>query len=217
MYEVQTNELQDVFLQRKSVRKYNRNKKIPQETLAHILKMATTAPSSWNLQHWRFLVIEAQENKELLTEIAWNQEQVADCSTAVIVLGDTEAYRNGERIYSEQVQKNYMPEELKDYYIQSLPAMYQSMPKFAEQDAIRNASLAAMQLMLIAKSFGIDSCPMIGFKEKELRESFQIPTRYIPVMIITLGYGIQEVHQSIRLPLDAVTSYEKFNDKVEEE
>lgn len=212
MYSIETNELLDLFMQRKSVRKYDTSKKIPKETLAQILKMATTAPSSWNLQHWRFLVIESKENKERLTEIAWNQEQVAESSTVVIVLGDKEAYRNGEKIFSEQVRLNLMPEAIKEHYIQSLPAMYQTRPQFAEQDAIRNASLAAMQLMLVAKSFGIDSCPMIGFKEAELRASFQIPARYVPVMLITLGYGREEAHPTIRLPLEDVVRYETYNE-----
>jgi nitroreductase len=210
MYSIETNELANIFLQRKSVRKYDTSKKIPKEILKLMLKMATTAPSSWNLQHWRFLVIESKENKERLTKIAWDQEQVTDCSTVVIVLGDKEAYRNGEKIFSEQVRLNLMPEAIKEHYIQSLPAMYRSKPQFAEQDAIRNAALAAMQLMLVAKSFGIDSCPMIGFKEAELCESFQIPTRYVPVMLITLGYGKEEAHQTIRLPLEDVVHYETF-------
>jgi nitroreductase len=211
MYTVKTNEYLDLFLQRKSVRKYDRDKKVPKETLSKILQVATTAPSSWNLQHWRFLVIESEENKELLTKIAWNQEQVAHCSTVVIVLGDKEAYRNGEKIFSEQVRLNLMPEALKEHYIQSLPAMYQNKPQFAEQDAIRNASLAAMQLMLVSKSFGIDSCPMIGFKEEELRESFHIPSRYIPVVIVTLGYGITPAYPTIRLPLEEVITYETYS------
>jgi nitroreductase len=211
MYSIETNETLDLFLQRKSVRKYDTSKKIPREVLTQLLKVATTAPSSWNLQHWRFLVIESQENKERLTKIAWNQEQVAESSMVVIVLGDKEAYQNGEKIFSEQVRLNLMPEAIKEHYIQSLPAMYQARPQFAEQDAIRNASLAAMQLMLVARSLGIDSCPMIGFKEDELRESFQIPARYVPVMLITLGYGREEAHPTIRLPLEDVVRYETYD------
>jgi nitroreductase len=212
MNTIEANELLHVFLQRKSVRKYDSNKKIPKETLMKILETSTLAPSSWNLQHWRFLVVESESSKKRLTEIAWNQEQVADCSTVVIVLGDKEAYRNSEKIFSEQVRMNLMPEELKEHYVRSLPTMFQNKPKFAEQEAIRNASLASMQLMLVAKSLGIDSCPMIGFNEVELRESFNIPTEFVPVMMITLGYGVESAHPTIRLPLEDIVTYETYGD-----
>jgi nitroreductase len=58
--------------------------------------------------------------------------------------------------------------------------------------------------MLAAKAVGIDSCPMIGFKKDELIEELHIPSRYLPVMMITLGYGIASARDTIRLPLEEI-------------
>ena len=48
------NYLNKVMHDRKSVRKYEANYKIPQSDLEELLVKATTAPSSSNLQPWRF-------------------------------------------------------------------------------------------------------------------------------------------------------------------
>ncbi|MOA41174.1 putative NAD(P)H nitroreductase MhqN [compost metagenome] len=58
---------------------------------------------------------------------------------------------------------------------------------FKRDEAIRNASLSAMQMMLIAKDQGWDTCPMIGFNPEILREVLSIPESSIPAMLISIG------------------------------
>jgi nitroreductase len=58
--------LNKVMHERKSVRKYEENYKIPQAELEELLVEATTAPSSSNLQPWRFLVIQDEAVKKEL-------------------------------------------------------------------------------------------------------------------------------------------------------
>lgn len=62
-----------VMKERSSVRKYQRGVGIPQSTLHQILEAAATAPSAWNLQHWKFVTIQNQENKERLLPIAYER------------------------------------------------------------------------------------------------------------------------------------------------
>lgn len=49
--------------ERRSVRKYEPNVSISVEEIKDMIKEATTAPSSSNLQPWRFIVIQDQEKK----------------------------------------------------------------------------------------------------------------------------------------------------------
>ena len=56
--------LTKVIHERKSVRKYDENFKIPQQQLEELLVEATSAPSSSNLQPWRFLVIQDEAVKK---------------------------------------------------------------------------------------------------------------------------------------------------------
>ncbi|MGV2686352.1 nitroreductase family protein, partial [Clostridium perfringens] len=53
--------------------------------------------------------------------------------------------------------------------------------------AIRNASLSAMLLMMVAKDKGWDTCPMIGFDPAALQKELDIPDAYVPAMLIAIG------------------------------
>ncbi|HWI47251.1 MAG TPA: nitroreductase family protein, partial [Rummeliibacillus sp.] len=88
--------LNKVMHERKSVRKYDPQVKIPQSQLEELLLEATSAPSSSNLQPWRFLVIRDEAIKKELRAIAFNQEQVETSSAIIAVLGDIEMYKNVE-------------------------------------------------------------------------------------------------------------------------
>lgn len=55
---------------------------------------------------------------------------------------------------------------------------YANNAGWARDQAICNASLAAMLLMLAAKAMGLDSCPMGGFDPNQLVKAFAIPDRY---------------------------------------
>lgn len=200
----------NVMKERSSVRKYKKGVSIPQQLFHEILEAAAAAPSSWNLQHWRFLVIQDQENKDRLYPIANKQQQVSDASAVVVVLGDTEANKNAEKVYAEAVQAGFMTEEAKDALVGNINRAYQNVENIGVHEAIRNASFAAMQLMLAAKAHGIDSCPMGGFNPVTLREELNIPDRFIPVLMISLGYADEPAHRTSRFPLDQVVIKESF-------
>ena len=68
--------LEKLMEERKSVGKYDPNFKISRDVIEHILQQATSAPSSSNLQPWRFLVIDDAEQKKELRIAGFNQEQI---------------------------------------------------------------------------------------------------------------------------------------------
>jgi nitroreductase len=199
----------EVMKERKTVRKYEKGYVMPEQDLRDILEAAIEAPSAWNLQHWKFLVIKEEENKQKLLPIAYFQEQIVDSSVTIAVLGDLEANKNGEVIYGEAAAKGFMSEEAKNTLLGQIDGAYKD-PQFARDAAILNASLAAMQLMLAAKAKGYDTCAMGGFNPEQLIEAFNIPARYIPVMLITVGKAAKPAHQTGRLPLEQVVVSETF-------
>ncbi|UCZ53775.1 nitroreductase family protein [Bacillus shivajii] len=190
--------------ERHTVRKYEPGITIPEEELNEILKAATLAPSSWNLQHWKFLVIDDQEKKETLLPIAYNQQQIVDSSVTVAILGDLEANLNAEGVYQEAVDKGFMPEEVKETLVSQINKAYEGDTPFPRDEAFLNASLAAMNLMLAAKAKGYDTCPMGGFQRAKFIEAFNVPKRYVPVMLLTVGKAAKPAHQSARQPLEEV-------------
>jgi nitroreductase len=200
---------EEVMRARHSVRYYEEGVTIPEAELNEILELASTAPSAWNLQHWRFLVITDQANKERLTPVAYGQQQVTTSSASVIVLGDLEADKSGEEIYDELVQKGQMPQEVRDNMVGSIKGAYQNK-QYARDAAFSNATYAAMQLMLAAKAKGYDTVPMGGFDSEKLIAELNIPERFIPVVWITIGKAAKPAHASGRFPLSKTVIHESF-------
>ncbi|WP_449619669.1 nitroreductase family protein [Robertmurraya sp. Marseille-Q9965] len=56
-------------------------------------QFASKAPSAWNLQHWKFMVVTNQTDKEIFFVIANGQQQVVEASVVVVILGDLQADR----------------------------------------------------------------------------------------------------------------------------
>jgi nitroreductase len=192
----------DVMQTRGSVRKYQPGVEMPQADLEEILTLAAKAPSSWNLQHWRYLVISSPEQKQKLLPIAYNQEQVVDACVTVAILGDLEANKTAHQIYGEALNAGQITKEIHDNMVSQVDGAYANNPQLARDEAIMNASLSAMQLMLAAKAKGYDTCPMGGFSREALIKEFNIPERYIPVMLISIGKAATPARPTTRLPLD---------------
>jgi len=133
--------LNKVMHDRKSVRKYDENYKIPQAQLKELLEEATSAPSSSNLQPWRFLVIQDEAIKKELRTIANNQEQVETSSAIIAVLGDTKMYENAEVIYTKNFDLGYIDEATKDLMINNSINLYSKLP----QEVLKNI----VHLMLV--------------------------------------------------------------------
>jgi nitroreductase len=193
-----------VMNERASVRNYEKGRKLPEETLMQILELAGKAPSAWNLQHWRFIVIQSEEQKEKIYPIAYNQQQVLDASAVIIVIGDAEADKSASEVFAG------IPAEARDTLLSNIYGAYARGREFGEREALKNGSLGAMQLMLAAKALGVDSCPMTGFDHERIREALDIPERFIPVMMITLGYAAGPVEQHGRFPIESLVMKEKF-------
>lgn len=200
----------DIVQSRQSVRHYQPNHTIPAADLEEILALAHKAPSAWNLQHWRVIVVQDQANKETLLPIAFQQQQVVDASAVFIVLGDLQANRTFESAYAPLVSEGTMSEEAYRQLQSNVDQAYEKPSVRTRDQAFLNASLFAMQLMLAAKAKGYDTCPMSGFDPDGLVEALHIPERYVPVMMITAGRAKKPAHKSTRLPLDEIVIHESF-------
>lgn len=193
--------LAEIMRSRHSVKKYQSEVTIPKEELEEMLAVASTAPSSWNLQHWRYLVITSQEEKERLLPIAYHQRQVVDSSATVVILGDLQADKAAHDVYGKSLEDGLITQQVHDTLIGQIEGAYQNT-QVGRDEAILNASLAAMQLMLAAKAKGYDTCPMGGFSDEALMEEYQIPSRFIPVMLVVIGKAAAPAHPTERFGLD---------------
>ncbi|AOZ90359.1 nitroreductase family protein [Bacillus xiamenensis] len=196
----------DILKERASVKEYDTTHEMTKEELTELLDITTKAPSAWNLQHWHFTVFHSAESKAKLLPIAYNQKQVSQASAVIAVLGDLEANKNGEKIYSELAEQGFITEDIKETLMTQINSAYQS-EQYAREAAYSNASLAAMQLMIAAKAMGYDTCAMGGFSKEAYIKEFNVSSRYEPVMLISVGKAAKEAHKSNRFDIEEVSDF----------
>lgn len=193
---------------RRSIRKYDTTVKISNEEMHEIIETATLAPSSVNLQPWRFLVIESEEAKATLLPLArFNQTQVATSSATIVLFGDLNTFDYAEEIYERAVELGFMPREVKENQLKSIGAYYANLTNEELKDTVLiDGGLVAMQFMLTARAHGYDTCPIGGFEKDKIAEAFDLDKdRYVPVMMISIGKADDNGYESVRLPVDRVS------------
>jgi nitroreductase len=197
----------DVIRERHSVRSYDPSVNIPREKLTEMLKLATLAPSSSNMQPWRFLVIDSPEMKQKLLPIAFNQQQVVEASAVIAVLGDVESNKNAAEIYGQAVKAGLMPEETAKLFVERIQSQ---PPEVSRQTSLVDGGLISMQLMLIARAKGYDTVPMGGYDKGKFMEAFGVSDRYVPIMLIAIGKAAKPGHPTTRLPIENVMFFNEM-------
>ncbi|WKY23836.1 nitroreductase family protein [Lactococcus sp. bn62] len=204
------NDFSEITFGRKSVRVYDETYKISHEEMLEMIQEATTAPSSVNMQPWRFVVVESDEEKEKLKPlIRFNTRQNETSSAMVLILGDLLCYELGEEIYNQVVEEGKMPAEVRDQQLEAIIPYYQSFSKEEMNDVVKiDSSLAAMQFMLIARAHGYETNPIGGFEADQLAEAFGLDeNRYVPVMILSVGKDKEAGYESVRLAAEKITEF----------
>ena len=206
----ENNTFTDVMLGRKSIRVYDENVKISQLEMLQMIEEATTAPSSVNMQPWRFVVVESPEAKEALKPlIRFNVRQNDTSAAMVLIFGDMECYELGEEIYDQAVAEGKMPQEVRDQQLGAILPYYKNLSTQEMNDIVKiDSSLAAMQFMLVARAHGYETNPIGGFEKDQVAEAFGLDKdRYVPVMILSVGKAAEEGYQSVRLDAEKITSF----------
>lgn len=211
--------LKDSIEQRRAARAF-KSDPIPEAILGEILRLGVRSPSGYNLQPWRFVVVREQENKEKLKACAFNQRQVGEAPVVLICCGDR---RVGNSEYIESVIQMGMEtggvnEQFADVMRQQIPALFEYHPCFENVEAWtnRHTMLAVAHIMIVAKSYGVDSCPMEGFVTAQVKEAFQIPAEVDVCCILPMGYAEEPFKQyGGRFGIDQVCFSESYGEKFE--
>ncbi|HFI2430788.1 nitroreductase family protein [Streptococcus suis] len=207
---MQTNDFNEIMFGRRSVKVYDETVTIDQKEMLDMLNKAITAPSSVNLQPWRFVVVESEAAKaKLRPMVRFNTKQVDTASAVVLIFADMQPQEHTEAIYDRAVTEGKMPQEVRDYQVPAIMNMYDALSPATMREVVKmDASLAAMQLMLVARSHGYDTNPMSGFDPEEMAATFDLdPERYIPVLMVSIGKAKEPGFDSVRIEAEKKTVF----------
>jgi nitroreductase len=198
----------ELIRQRTSVETFD-SRPVDEETIRALVEDAARAPSSFNIQHWRFVAVRNDEDRERLCQAAFGQQQVRIAPVTFIVLGDLEGLEKLPRINREAVETGALPEGKASAW-ERLAADIYADPQIARDEALRSASLASMTLMLAAEARGLASGALSGFDVDRVCTDFDIEPRLLPVMLIAVGYPAQiDRRQQPRLGVDEILSFDR--------
>lgn len=192
--------------ERRAVKHYDPNFQMPEADKQHLLELAIEAPTSFNLQNWRFVLVEDQEKKQQLRAAAWDQAQVTDASMTLILCADVKAWDKEPARYWKDA-----PQEAQDILVPMIKPFYEGREWMQRDEAMRSVGIVAQTLMLAAKAKGYDSCPMIGFDGDKVAEIINLPDDHVIGMILVIGKATKPAWPKPgQLPLDDVLITDGF-------
>jgi len=198
-------DVREALEQRRAIKRFDPDQELTDAELKQMLEPVLLTPTSYNLQHYRFVVARKKELKSQLCEAAFNQFQVRDCSAVVVVTAKLNAHEDAGQIY------DHLPSEITDKLVAMTASFYGNAPQLQRDEAMRSGSLASMTLMLVASEMGWDTCPMIGYDTAKVIELMSIPSDHAIIMMICVGKANNAPRErALRYQLSDVVCLENF-------
>jgi nitroreductase len=161
---------------------------IPDADLIRILRAGLQAPSSYNLQPWRFIVLRGQDQKKKLRVASYNQAKVEEASVMIVACGDADGWRSGDLDEMLRLGRlGGMPENYAEQAKSNIPNYLSNHPNMAMW-LTRQVMLAFTHMMLMAEVLGYDTAPMEGFEQDKVHEVLKLPLSYSVVALLGIGH-----------------------------
>jgi nitroreductase len=88
---------------------------------------------------------------------------------------------------------------------------YEGKEQLQRDEAMRSCGIVAQTLMLVAKSMGYDSNPMIGFDPQKVAEIINLPDEHVISMLMVIGKQIKPaMSRGGQLPLSDIIFTDRF-------
>ena len=199
-------QVKDAIQQRRSIKHFDPNHVMTEKEIHELLSHAILSPTAFNIQNWRFIVVTDKVLRQKIRAVSWGQAQVEEASILIVLVADLMAWNREPARYWKDA-----PKPVQDYLVPAISQYYDGKPEVQRDEAMRSCGMAAMNLMLTAKSMGYDTCPMDGFDFDKVSELLNLPSDHTPTMFVCVGKGIKEaMPRGGQLPLNEVVIQNQF-------
>jgi nitroreductase len=172
---------------RRSTKAFDPQHLMSEAEITQLMSLALLSPTAFNIQNWRFVLVQSPELRKHVRAVSWDQAQVTDASLLVVLVADLQAWnKQPERYWANA------PEAVRNYLVPAIGQYYTGKPEVQRDEGMRSCGMAAMTLMLAAKEMGYDSCPMDGFDFDAVATLLKLPADHVPAMFVAIGKGTKE-------------------------
>ncbi|MCX6946933.1 MAG: nitroreductase family protein [Verrucomicrobia bacterium] len=144
---------------------------IPEATLQELLSLMQDAPSSWNFQPTRVVMIRSMAQKEALAAAAWGQKQILEAPVTFVFAVSIRGWeKNMSEILKSGVSSGAWPQKFADWIGDNAPGFQKGLGDKEREYAIKDAIIMATTLALAAQSKGYSNCYINGWDEAKVKE-----------------------------------------------
>lgn len=193
----------EAAIARRSVRSYT-DQPVTDEEVRDLLELTGRAPSAFNLQPWRFIVVRDQQVKDDLRAAAFGQKQVSDAPVVIAMYADME----DTMAHLDEVVHPGLDAEKRESTLAMLRNTFGGMtPEARGVWANAQANIALGYLLLIARSEGFATSPMLGFNADTVKQLLGIPAHSTVTSLVAIGRGADEGFESHRHTVERVAIF----------
>ncbi len=168
---------------RRSVRDFN-DTPVEWEKVGNILRAGQLAPSTGNVQDWRFIAVTDKTKRAALANASLKQHWMAKAPVIIVVYSDP---KSTQRFYGLRGEKLY---------------------------TIQNCAAAIENMLLAATDQGLASCWVGAFDEEMVSKVLGAPTDVRPQALIPIGYTDAKPGELKRNRLVDIVYINSWNGKV---
>jgi nitroreductase len=162
---------------------------IPASDMRQILDAGLHAPSGYNMQPWRFIVVQGEEQKRKLRAASYNQAKVEEASAVIVACGDRDGWRKD---LDEMLRLGLAGGMTEGYAAQAQDSVPAYLSSFTDDQMTgwlnKMVMLAFTSMMLMAEVIGYDTAPMEGFEQRGVCETLKLPMSYWVVALLAVGH-----------------------------
>lgn len=180
--------VRDAAERRRSIRAFDPTP-IPRADLDAIFETVLRAPSAYNVQPWRFVVVESPAMKQELAAAAYGQRQVLAAPATIVLYTDM-----ADALATiEETTHPGMDAAQRAGAAATVRSTYGGLPE-ADREAWAYAQghIALGYLLLAAESHGYQTSPMAGFDAEAVKRLLGLPAHVRVPALVAIGRGIEE-------------------------
>jgi nitroreductase len=196
----------EAITQRRAVKHFDPNHQMSKAEIDQLFSLAILSPTAFNIQNWRFVLVQNPELRSSIRSVSWNQAQVTDASLLIILCADIKSWEKEPGRYWRNASQ-----ETQDFLLPAIDNYYRGLEQVQRDEAMRSCGMAAQTLMLTAKAMGYDSCPMDGFDFAAVGNLINVPEDHVIALFVAIGKALSPAHpRGGQLVLSEVLIYDKF-------
>ena len=171
-----------------SVKKF-KDREIKEQKLERVFQLTAKAPTAFNLQPYRFIVLDSEEAmRNAVESVPPVNKWISHAEKIVVLIGDEEIDVNADEVLQHKLDEGRIEEEKAE----NLRQMYED---YKNRDEVfmtgwltRNTMIPATFFMLACRTQGIGSCPVRGFDQDQVSEKLDLKESERPILLLPIGY-----------------------------